>query len=139
MRQETDGSGAAPLNGAHILAVEDDFLLRLEIETVLRDAGAAVVRTCGTVQQALVATDTEGFGMAILDTRLGYETVAPVARRLAEIGTPFIFYTGQVAGDAVISQWPQARVISKPAVSAVLVDAVADVLSLFPAPRGSDQ
>lgn len=132
-------SGAAPLHGAHILVVEDDFVLRLELETVLRGAGAAVVRTCATVAEALRSIDGEKFAAAILDMRLGRETVAPVARKLADLGTPFVFYTGQVASDAVIAQWPKVPVVSKPALPVMLIRAVSEVLRSSATPHAHDR
>lgn len=124
MRGSVDG---AALKGARILAVEDDFLVLLEIATVLTDAGASVVK-CTTVEQALRAIDAHTMAAAILDVRIGRETIAPVAHRLAEIGTPFAFYTGQITDEPTMSQWPQARVVPKPAPAAVLINAVAALL-----------
>jgi DNA-binding response OmpR family regulator len=117
----------AVLAGAHILAVEDDFLLLLEIATVLGSAGAVVTK-CRTVEDALRAIETQPPAAAVLDVRMGSNTIAPVARRLAELDTPFIFYTGQVIEETGVSQWPGARVVSKPAAPRVLVKAVAELL-----------
>jgi DNA-binding NtrC family response regulator len=122
------GGGSSPLHRARILVVEDDFLLRLEVETVLGQAGA-VVRACGTVNQALAAIAAQTFDAAILDVRLGSETVAPVAHKLDELRTPFVFYTAQIIGAAATSQWPQARVLSKPAAPATIVNAVSEALT----------
>lgn len=120
-----NGGGGA-LTGAHLLAVEDDFVVLLEIATVLSDAGATVVK-CTTVEQALRAIESETLAAAVLDVRLGRETIAPVARKLTELHTPFIFYTGQVTSEPM-SQWPRARIVSKPAPAVVLVNALVELL-----------
>lgn len=120
-------AGAAPLAGTRILAVEDEFMLLLEIATVLSNAGATVVQ-CATLAEALQTLDAESFSAAILDVRLGRESIAPVARRLADLGTPFIFYTGQVPSEWQLTQWPRVRIVSKPAPPAVLISAVAELL-----------
>jgi DNA-binding response OmpR family regulator len=130
---ETDGRGL--LRGAHVLVVEDEFLLRLELETLLSQAGASV-RTCGTVAQALAAVDAETFDAAVLDVHLVRETIEPVARKLAELCVPIVFYTGQVAGEAVSAHWPQAQVISKPAPPGAVIDALIESMH-SPAARGS--
>lgn len=130
---ETDRRGL--LRGARVLVVEDEFLLRLELETLLVQAGASV-RTCGTVAQALAAVDAETFSAAVLDVRLGRETIESVARKLAELGVPIVFYTGQVAGEVTSAHWPQARVISKPAPPGMVIDAVIESMH-GPAGRGS--
>jgi DNA-binding response OmpR family regulator len=129
--------GATALAGALILAVEDDFLVLLEIATVLRDAGAVVI-SCTTVEQALRAIDAQLPAAAVLDVRIGRDTIAPVARRLAELDTPFIFYTGQVTAEPPMAQWPHARMVPKPAPAAVLVKAVAELLA-FAQPRAHDR
>ena len=63
-------AGTAALAGARILVVEDDFLVLLEIATVLSDAGATVLK-CATVEQALQTIATDPFAAALLDVRLG--------------------------------------------------------------------
>ena len=124
-----EGTGRKPpLAGARVLIVEDDFMVRLEIETVLGEAGASV-RGSGSVAQALADIDSRTFDVAVLDVRLGRETVTPVARKLEEIRTPFLFYTG--TAQTTTSQWPEARVIAKPAAATVLINAVLETLSRF--------
>lgn len=120
-------AGTAPLAGARILVVEDDFLVLLEIATVLSDAGAIVLK-CATVEEALQTIAADTFAAALLDVRLGRETVAPVARKLTELGTPFAFYTGQVTHETTLSEWPNARIVSKPTSPVVLINAVAELL-----------
>jgi DNA-binding response OmpR family regulator len=120
-------SGAAALSGVRILAVEDDFLVLLELATVLSDAGGEVIK-CTTIEQALQAIDAELPAAAVLDVRMGRDTIAPVAHKLTELGKPFIFYTGQVTSESAMSQWPLARVVSKPAPPGVLINALVELL-----------
>ncbi|HET9445815.1 MAG TPA: response regulator [Steroidobacteraceae bacterium] len=120
---------APPLDGARVLAVEDDFLVLLELATVLHKAGASTVRTCGTLEDALSCVESESFDAAVLDVRLGRSSVAPVAERLAQIGTPFVFYTGQVIEDAVIVQSSHTRIVPKPAPPHVLVTALVEAMT----------
>ncbi|HKS57762.1 MAG TPA: hypothetical protein VJS12_20865 [Steroidobacteraceae bacterium] len=115
------------LAGRRILAVEDEYMVLLEIATVLSSVGATVVK-CSTIDQALHAIDTEHFDAAILDVRVARETIAPVAHKLDGRGTPFLFYTGQVVNEANMAQWPKARIVSKPAMPTVLIGAVVQLL-----------
>jgi DNA-binding NtrC family response regulator len=108
-------------------------MVRLELETVLGAAGASV-RGCGTVAQALAAIVAETFDAAVLDVRLGSGTVEPVARKLDELRTPFVLYTG--TEQTATSQWPQARVVAKPAASGLLVRAVSETIALTRRPAG---
>lgn len=115
----------AALAGVHVLVVEDDFLILMELDAVLHDAGAEVVDSCRTIEAALARLDKDAIGVAVLDLRVGRESIAPVARRLAERGVPFVFYTGQIESDPIIKAWPAARFVQKPASSRTIVDAVA--------------
>ncbi len=116
MREEPGKIEAAPaLTDARVLIVEDDFLISMELEAVLEDAGADIVGLCRTVSEALAVVDRHALAIAILDVRLGRELVTPVARRLAERGIPFVFYTGQVDIVSLQAEWPGYPIIQKPA------------------------
>jgi DNA-binding LytR/AlgR family response regulator len=80
------------------------------------------------VEEALTAARNGNVAVAILDVRVGRETIAPVARQLASRGTPFIFYTGQVKNDPQLAEWAGYTVLSKPARASAIVGALADVL-----------
>jgi DNA-binding response OmpR family regulator len=117
-----------PLDGAAILLVEDELLVGMEIESVLREAGAQDVMLCGSVATALAHADRDGFDMAILDVRLRDGVVTPVARRLTERDIPFLFYTGQTRADPILAEWPGSTVITKPAREKTILHAVEDLL-----------
>jgi DNA-binding NtrC family response regulator len=118
-----------PLKGRSILVVEDDFIVSIELEALLRDAGADTVYLCRTVGEATAVLDCRRITVAVLDVRIGRDSVAPVARKLAQSATPFLFYTGQVAGDRIIAEWPDRTILSKPASSQRIVHAVAGLLT----------
>jgi DNA-binding NtrC family response regulator len=115
------------LKGAHVLLVEDDFLIAVDVEMTLTAAGADVAKS-RTVRDGLALAEEEDLTAAILDVRLGRETVAPVARRLAERGVPFFFYTGQVDTDAIRAEWPHCNIIPKPARPQAIVLAIAEAI-----------
>jgi DNA-binding response OmpR family regulator len=115
---------AALLTGARVLLVEDEFILLMELEMIMQDAGAKIAASCRDPKEALVALDSAEITAAVLDVRLGSETAAPVARELAQRGIPFLFYTGQDGADPVLSEWPNCLVLTKPATAQSLVEAV---------------
>jgi DNA-binding response OmpR family regulator len=115
------------LTGTRLLLVEDNFLILLELKTVLREAGADTLEA-RTVEDALMMAEQEGISAAVLDIRIGLDSVAPVARRLAASGTPFLFYTGQVGNDRLMAEWPECKIIPKPAPPRAIVTAVANLL-----------
>jgi DNA-binding response OmpR family regulator len=100
----------------------------MELESVLTDAGAEIIGACRTLKEALVLAETEGLSAAVLDIRLGRDTVAPAAKRLSERGVPFVFYTGQGETDPVRAQWPGCTLLHKPAESRTIVAAVSALL-----------
>jgi len=116
------------LAGARLLIVEDNYLLLMDLEEVLLEAGADRVQSCRTIEDALHASEMDGISAAVLDVRIGADSIAPVARKLAARGTPFLFYTGQTGNDPMMTEWPNCRTISKPAQPHIIVKAVADLL-----------
>ncbi len=121
MEQSRKHDPVPTLKGMRVLVVEDDAILLLELETILMQAGAEIVGLCRTVNEALRLTAKDGPTCAILDVRLGRETVAPVARLLARRGTPFVFYTGQVDNDPALAEWSDRKIVSKPAQPTTIV------------------
>jgi CheY-like chemotaxis protein len=89
---------AGPLAGRRILLVEDEYLIAMEMERWLSDAGVEVVGPVPSVDQALDLIEDEGpLDGAILDVNLGDgERVFPVADRLEALGVPYLFATGDV-------------------------------------------
>ena len=111
-----------------MLVVEDEFIIAIEIQANLEEAGARVIGPAYTLAQALELAKKERLSGAMLDLRLGRDSAAPVAEILAERNIPFLFYTGQPTGDPVRRAWPQATTLSKPALGDQIVQAVASVI-----------
>jgi DNA-binding NtrC family response regulator len=113
---------------ASLLVVEDEILVLLELEAILREAGAEEIHLCRDVASALSRIKSDPVTAAILDVRLGLEVVTPVARALAARGTPFLFYTGQAASEPALREWPKNRILPKPARAHTIVDALAKLI-----------
>jgi len=120
------------LSGCRVLVVEDDFFIRIDLESILREAGADIVGPCSGIADALAALADGKVTAAILDVRLGCETVAPVARELTESGTPFVFYSAQLGAEPALAEWPNCRVLTKPALPKTIVAAVAELVAPRP-------
>jgi DNA-binding response OmpR family regulator len=118
---------AAALSAARILLLEDSFFILMELEAALLDAGAEAV-CCRTVGEALSTLDAQPVSAAVLDVQLDRETSESVADRLAHQGIPFLFYTGQQEAAPQHDDWPNCKVISKPAPRETIVAAVVDLL-----------
>ncbi|MFL5335530.1 MAG: response regulator [Geminicoccaceae bacterium] len=85
---------APDLSGFHIMLVEDDTLIALDLEASLNEAGCAVLGPMATVAAAIAALAENSPDGAVLDVNLGREMVYPVADALADRGVPFVFLTG---------------------------------------------
>ena len=109
------------LRGQHILVVEDEALVRLEVTDRLEDAGAVVVAASRLDKALHLAADPE-ISAGVLDFDLGDADSTAVCWKLVDRRVPFVFHTGRVY--TAFRQWPAAPVILKPAshrlVSAIL-------------------
>ena len=85
------------LEGRRILVVEDEFLIAMEVEDVLRALGAEVVGPFGRLAPALGAVQEEDIHGAVLDVRLDGETSEEVAAVLVSRGLPVLLTTGYEA------------------------------------------
>lgn len=107
-----------------MLLVEDQFLLALEAEGILRDSGAAKVDLAATETEAGRAIAAMKPDIAVLDVNLGASTSLPIADRLAELGVPFVFATGY-DGPAISDRHRGAPVVKKPYGPAELIAGLA--------------
>lgn len=116
-RFSTSSSGPAhedPIEGRTVLVVEDQLIIALDLEALLREEGAEAVQLCGTVDDALRSLETERPDVAVLDVNLGTTTSFPVARELQRIGVPFIFATGYGKEIEFPAEMRQVPLVAKP-------------------------
>lgn len=120
----------APLAGRRCLVLDDEFLIALDIQQALEQAGAAEVVCAATVENALVSVRDGRFDLAVLDLRLGRAggNSLPVAAALQATGTPFIFLTGMSGAAEHTRAFPAAPVVEKPYDGTALLGAVARAL-----------
>lgn len=114
-----------PLAGKRGLVLDDEFLIALDIQQVLEQAGAREVVCAGNVAEALAAIRAERFDLAVLDLRLGQNgNSLPAADALAAAGTPFLFLTGMRTDAEEARNYPDALVVEKPYDSPALLEAI---------------
>lgn len=114
-----------PLTGKRCLVVDDEFLIALDIQQALEQAGAAEVVCAGNATEAFAAVKVDRFDIAVLDVRLGRTgSSLPVAEVLAATGTPFVFLTGLRSDSAEARAYPQAPVLEKPYDAQALLAAI---------------
>lgn len=110
---------------AHVLLVEDNMIIALDLEGVLLKLGVRQVDMASTVSAALTALDEARPDFAMLDLNLGTETSIPVAERLLEMGVPFAFGTGFGDQADLPEALSRVTVISKPYSEKALREALA--------------
>lgn len=119
------------LEGQHVLIVEDEFLIAMDLAETVRDAGAEVVGPAASVSESLRLLSSQQVTVAVLDINLGAELSLIVAERLSQDQIPFVYYSGQVSMLGAYD-WPEAPIISKPAIPSVFVAAIAEAAEKGP-------
>jgi DNA-binding response OmpR family regulator len=98
-----------------ILIVEDEFLIAMELEGILQDAGFHVIGPALSVEEALERLEAERPDAAVLDVSLRGEKVTPVAEILLAMSVPFVlataFEAADLAGEPVLAG---AKNVGKP-------------------------
>jgi DNA-binding response OmpR family regulator len=115
-----------PLRGRSILVVEDDPLIALDLETLLRAAGAQVHSAC-SLERALQLTGRPGLSAAVLDYGLSANDCSAVCERLRQRRIPFVLYRGYLD---LRQKFPDAVIIPKPAALDDIVDALNALLRI---------
>ena len=128
MRASENEGMSGPLSGEVVLVVEDEFLIGLQLQITLEDAGAEVCGPFATVREALDLIARQPLSVALLDIRIGKETIGPVAEELARRDVPFAFYTGQLLTDPIRVRWPDSSIICKPAQAEAIVATLVDLI-----------
>ncbi len=82
------------LQGTRVLVVEDEAMLSLSLEDMLRDLGCVVAGTAAKLDDAMELARTSEFDVALLDVNIGGKRVDPVAEAIKARGMPIVYVTG---------------------------------------------
>ena len=104
---------SAELQGLRVLVVEDEFLIAMDIEAMLRELACEVVGPIGNLASALQAAREETPDVALLDANLGGEPVTAVAEALVARAVPIVFCTGYQV-ENWCNRYPAAPTLMKP-------------------------
>ena len=116
----------------HVLLVEDELLIALELSSMVEDAGWEVLGPAPNVTEALAILAQTEPSAAFLDENLNGASVGPVARELVRRRIPFAIVSGyarSISGDVLLQE---ARRIQKPASPRQIRDALAEFLTRAP-------
>jgi CheY-like chemotaxis protein len=115
------------LDGLRVLIAEDQAIVAMEIEDVLREAGCEVLGPVVSLQSALALLEQTMPDIAILDVNLEGALSFPLAESLRARGIPVILATGYM-GRSLPVEWQQTPLLSKPFNRTELEDALADLI-----------
>jgi two-component sensor histidine kinase/CheY-like chemotaxis protein len=116
-------SDKEPLAGLNVLLVENNLIIAMDGEDILRRLGAEVA-TAPSVADAMEFLAGQSFDLALLDVNLGDETSFAIADRLAANNVPFVFATGYGEGIAQAHSHSDAPILQKP----YTIEGVTDIL-----------
>ena len=106
-----------------VLIVEDEPMIAISLERMLKEAGYEVVGTAPSVAKAMHLMPHVDFDGALLDINLRGEKVYPVADHLLALNIPYVFVTGHSA-NAVPPAHRGARVVTKPYLESELLETI---------------
>ncbi len=113
-----------PLDGCKVLLLEDNMIIALEAEDLLRTLGAAGIFTVSTVPRAERILKAERLDFALLDINLGRSTSLGFAELLREAGIPFIFASGYGESEPLAEACGGALLVTKPYTRGTLATAI---------------
>lgn len=97
-----------------MLIVEDEMLVAMELDSLLRDQGCTVLGPAATVKRAIALIAEERPDAALLDLNLNGQPAIPVAAELNRQGVPFIIVSGYSKTHMQAPELSRARRLAKP-------------------------
>ena len=124
------------VHGPCALLVEDEFLIALETEAVLRDLGCRDIYSAANVREALQEITERPPDFAVVDINLGGEQSWPVLQALAERRIPFAITTGYALSSQVLEPYGSPPHLRKPVMAHALREAVRRLTAAQRGPAG---
>ena len=97
-----------------VLLLEDELIIALDAELMLRELGAANVRVARTSEEGLALIESGAPSFALIDVNLGGKMSYVVAARLIETKTPFAFASGYTDSPEFTEVYRDVPLLAKP-------------------------
>lgn len=120
------------LHGRRVLITEDEVLVAMELEYILRTAGCSIVGLATTIDGAEMILATEAIDFAILDVNLSGLLVFPLARLIISKNIPIIFLTGYAINSLVPDDFKLSTFLEKPVTESLLLKTAANLFVSCP-------
>jgi DNA-binding NtrC family response regulator len=98
---------------AHILIIEDEFMMALMLEEMLKDLGYSISGKIGNIDSALLQIQNTAFDAVILDVNLDGHMTYQLADFFIDKKIPFLFSTGY-AQESILNQYAGYMTLQKP-------------------------
>lgn len=115
----------AGLSGKHLLVVEDDPIIALDLQNQLVESGATAVQA-QTSEEAIGLIQASRFDAAILDVHLRDGNSYSIADALRSQATPFVFLSGYLT---IREGYTDIPFLAKPYAAATVTAAIAALLA----------
>jgi CheY-like chemotaxis protein len=115
--------------GLSVLLVEDEYLIALDAEQILKGLGVEKVEIVASFADAEKRAADGQFDLAVLDVNINGRLSFPIATTIEQRGIPFIFATGYELRDRSVSGLEDAVCVTKPYTSDRLKDALSAALA----------
>ncbi|MGC1577212.1 MAG: response regulator [Beijerinckiaceae bacterium] len=115
------------LAGRRLLVIEDEPLVALDLVAGLEEAGAEIVGSAGTVEEALQLIESASIDAVLLDANLRGRPVDDLAAALTRKNVPYVFVTGY-GQESLPRSFSTAPMLAKPFSREQLLRAVAPLI-----------
>jgi DNA-binding NtrC family response regulator len=113
-----------------VLILEDEPIIALDVEGILVDDGFKIAAILSTCAEAMDWLKTNRADVALIDIDLRDGTCEHVAKRLFDLGIPFVVFSGsEPSEETVDSVFRKGGWLEKPAPGPRIVEAVSGALS----------
>lgn len=100
--------------GLSVLLVEDEYLIALDAEELLKGLGVKAVETVATFESAEKRAEAAAFDIAVLDVNINGRKSFPIAQTIRQRGIPVLFASGYELQDRGIPGLEDVVCVTKP-------------------------
>ena len=114
----------ARLADLSVLLVEDEYLIALDAEQILKELGVGGVEIASTIARAEKCAAEGQFDLAVLDVNLNGQMSFPIAKTLQGRGIPVVFASGYELRERALAGFEGGVCVTKPYTTDRLRDAL---------------
>jgi DNA-binding response OmpR family regulator len=128
----SNGDTGPTLQGRRVLIIEDEILVAMELESVLRNHRCHVLGPADTVERAIALIGEGGPEAAVLDLSLNGQSALPIAAALNARGVPFVVVSGFSKTQWQAPELSRAPRLTKPVNHPTLLRELTRLLATLP-------